>query len=182
MSEDKLRDFIQDLAGEFDDLDPTEGLWDKIVDNMPKKTKMVSLNSAIAVAASVTVLICATFWFALSEDEPKIVESPVQEVLQPISLADLGGEMAEVEVFYVNEVNSLLSELQDYEVDEDILAELEFLKEEFESLKQEMGRGAHRQAVLEAMIDNYRLRLDILESLLEELKEDRYEHNNQEMA
>jgi hypothetical protein len=181
MSEDKLRDFIEDHTSEFDDLVPTEGLWDKIEDDLPKKARMVSLNSAMAVAASVTVLICASFWFALSGDEPQIAEVPVNESLQPIGLADLGGDMAEVEVYYVSEVNALLAELKDYEVDEEILEELDFLKDEFESLKSEMGQGAYRHAVLEAMIDNYRLRLEILESLLEELKEDRYD-NNQEMA
>lgn len=183
MSDEKLRDFIQDNASEFDDLTPSQGLWDKIEGDLPKQRRMVSLTRAIAVAASVVVIVCASMWVLMSEgDKPEIVEGPAHEAFQPIGLADLGEEMAEVEVYYVGEVNARLSELSNYDVDEEILNELELLKEEFESLKQEMGRGANRQAILEAMIDNYRLRLDILEDLLEELKEDNNEHNNQDVA
>jgi hypothetical protein len=62
-----------------------------------------------------------------------------------------------------------MNELSKYPVDADLKEEMDLLTEEFELLSSEMGQGLDDSKVVEAMIDNYRLRLDLLEDLLKAL-------------
>jgi len=73
----------------------------------------------------------------------------------------------------VNEVAEKQSQLSNYNVDEELLEEVELLNEEFEQLKIEMGQSADPMKVVEAMISNYQLRIEILQSILEEIERER---------
>ena len=47
------------------------------------------------------------------------------------------------------------------------------MKLEFELLKEEMGQSADPMMVIEAMIQNYQLRLELLKSILEQVENER---------
>ena len=75
-----------------------------------------------------------------------------------------------MEQFYGTQVNQKIKKAKKYKGSQDLLQEVTNLKDEFDELKNDMDVGANRSIVLEAMIDNYRIRLMILEDLLEELE------------
>ena len=54
---------------------------------------------------------------------------------------------------------------------EELVADLERMDAVFEELKGDLEDDVHNEAVITAMIDNYRLKLRILEEILEELEE-----------
>ncbi|MFT6728555.1 MAG: putative component of type VI protein secretion system, partial [Flavobacteriales bacterium] len=86
-------------------------------------------------------------------------------------LSAFGGELAEAEGYYISQVNLCMHELADFEVDEDMMSDVQMLQDEFEELKTELGRGADKEKIIAAMIENYRFRLEILKNILQELNE-----------
>jgi uncharacterized protein YqiB (DUF1249 family) len=50
----------------------------------------------------------------------------------------------------------------------------------YAELKEDLKDNAHNEEVIEAMIQNYRLKLDILEEMLYQLKESQESQNNEE--
>ena len=61
--------------------------------------------------------------------------------------------------------------------DEDLMEEMSELAAEFEGLKLEMGERKNDAMIVEAMIENYRLRLSFLEDLLKALEPQSDEHH-----
>jgi molecular chaperone GrpE (heat shock protein) len=82
-------------------------------------------------------------------------------------------EFQEAETYYAAEVSEKVNLIKEMEGDEELLAEIEFLQLEYENLKKEMDAGADSQKIIAAMIENYRLRLNILEEILMELQDNR---------
>ena len=82
-------------------------------------------------------------------------DSTNEEVKNSFAFTGLSDELVEVERYYISEVSLKESELSNYNVDEELLAELDFLKEEFEALRGEMEQSADPMKVVEAMINNY---------------------------
>ena len=155
-------------------------LWNKIDSELPihiSKKSTVSIKWLYAVAAACLLFgIAGTSVFYSSFSNSNELQAEVkiekEENLQMIgSLGLLSEELGEVENYYIQEVSFKMKELQKYEVDEEWLLELELLQADFASLQTALEEGANREKVIEAMIQNYRIRLSILEDLLEELEE-----------
>ena len=182
MKKDKMKDFIQDNKSEFDLFEPSDLSWSQIDKGLDKK-KEVGSKIFLRIAASLFLILGST-WIYLNLD----LRSPEQQVVQgsayEYAFTGISEELEEVEYYYVSEVNYTENALQDYEVDEDLLFEVEALKQEFENLKEEMQHSADPMLVIEAMIDNYRLRLELLQNILKEMEENANDknENSDEMA
>ncbi len=161
MKEDKIKDFIQKNKSEAEEERPSAGLWDKIESQLPEQPeeKMVPLKKVWRIAlssAAVLALAVAAFQFSGSQ------EKQAQEE----------GDMSidQLEVYYTSQVNSRIEQLKMYEVDDELLEEVALLKEEFNDLKNEAHKGVNQEDILDSMIDNYRLRVQILEDIMREVK------------
>lgn len=177
MEKDKFKNFIQEHHDEFDMIEPSPELWNRIEGSTQKKGSGFDSKTFLRIAASLFFILGAA-WIALQIAEPTKDAIAEQEVIQENNSYDyafsgLGDELAEVERFYVNEVAEKQSQLSNYNVDEELLEEVELLNEEFEQLKIEMGQSADPMKVVEAMISNYQLRIEILQSILEEIERER---------
>lgn len=170
---DSMKDFIQQNKEAFDQHEPSPGLWEKIEGQKIKPIRMVSLASVLRVAAVAVILIGTGIFFLLQEDPTvEVAEEPQkEEPVQPLSLSQMSAEMAEVEVYYVSQIQDKMQQLSNFEMDPSMLQEIEILQQDFEALRKELGQGADRAKIVEAMIENYRLRIEILELILSELKE-----------
>ncbi|MEM7160998.1 MAG: hypothetical protein AAF487_01030 [Bacteroidota bacterium] len=172
MKEDKLKNFIDSNKEEFDVEFPSENLWNKIESDLDQKeVKVFSIRPYLPYAAAGIMIFLSVFFF-LNKDNKNLAEDPVQSA-QDNLVEDFG----EVENYYSMQVNDKLRNLNEYDVDPELLEEINDLKSEFEELKVEMGYGADPGIVLEAMVENYRLRLEILESLLHAFEESKQEDN-----
>lgn len=175
MDSDKLKSFIKENQEEFDVLTPSDDLWGKIEDDLPSMRKMVPIRQlyyACAGVAAAVVLLAAAFWNVNQPgtEQVAVVNVTDQSEIELLSLSDVSSELAEVESYYVSEVNLKMDELKELDNSGEYLAEVEMLREEFEELRKEMGRGADQEKIVQAMIQNYRLRLEILEEMLDELR------------
>jgi hypothetical protein len=89
-----------------------------------------------------------------------------------ISLKDLSPELAEVEQFYSSQIQERTEELQALQVGDQYMDDMTMLDDEMKTLQQEVSQNMDNERVIEAMVENYRMRLDLLENLLNELKKD----------
>lgn len=162
---DNVKKFIQDNLDDFNLEQPSKKVWKGIeASNKPK-----NFRQYFGIAASLLFLISAGTYFLFQNDnETNSIENPL--VTNEVYVVP--EEVKDIEQFYAIQVNQKIKEAERFEDSKDLLDEVENLKLEFEELKSDMGIGADREKVLEAMIDNYRTRLTILEDLLEELDRD----------
>ena len=88
-----------------------------------------------------------------------------------ISLSDVSDEYAETEAFYAQKVNSSIKELKKRNYDNSILEDIEELDAAFQELKKELGQSNafSNEEIIQAMIENYQMKIEILERVLERL-------------
>ena len=172
MKEDKWKDFIDQNKTDFDTDLPSDNLWDKIDEGLDNKQKKNTTWIWMA-AASVILILTITFFnrqiLNKNDDSIEIVEK-TDSITNTVTVL-IDEDSQEIESYYTSQVEEKITELKEYPEAEELLEEVAELKAEFELLKKEMGTGVDRATILEAMIENYRLRLLILEDLLEAVKE-----------
>ena len=170
MEKDKLKSFIDDNRDAFDDEMPSLKVWDKIEEALPHdRGRFVPIRWlwTLGAAAAMVVLLLGAYVFSMNQS----YDVQVAESEQPVfRLSNVSEEMAEVEAYYLAEVNEKIDEMKKFPEGEEYLPAVEELRSEYESLCIELGRGADRGKIIEAMIQNYRMRLEILEEMLEELR------------
>jgi hypothetical protein len=161
----KLENFVRENRTEFDTAEPNELLWDKIEQTLPhKKLKPVIF---IKYAAAIAIFMAGIYSGVFLNNKGLIAMNekvtPEQE------------ELIESEYYYTSEINERLSELKPYfakdpQLEYDLEADLNELDEYYKSLKTDLKDNVNNEEVVEAMIHSYRMKLDILESLLQQLK------------
>ena len=175
---DNFKDFIQQNKDAFDDEMPDNNLWDKIEQKLPKteikQTKKVSFfsykwNVAASIVCIMAVGILGYFVGQNNGLKNNIVKNDkVNEAQYPLS--QVSTEIAEVEKYYITQINAKIKESKTLKINPENFSELEILKSEFEELKIEMNNNIDKELIIEAMIDNYKLRLSILNDILGEIK------------
>lgn len=87
-------------------------------------------------------------------------------------------EVLEVQSYYQTMIDVRMVQLQSRIEDEALLEDIEALDIAFTELKADLQDDAQNAEVVEAMIENYRLKLQILERVLKNLEEDDHEENS----
>ena len=122
------------------------------------------------VAAAIIVLLVAGGSLLL----PRF-NSPVDVQYGSMALSDVSSDMADIELYYTSQLEEKYAELQELsETDIEVkilFEELASLNEEYKNLERELYRSGTDDRVILAMIENFRLRLKIVEEL-EKIKQE----------
>lgn len=186
MKKDKLEKYIIDHREEFDQFEPDPALFERI----RKPTgilRMFTWKSVLWKAAAVLVIFTASYFFhdlmSTRHHEQSTAEVET-EAGQPSEIIKM---MIEAEAFYTAQIADRRTELnllaQDQpEIHREINYELLELDSVYADLKRDLKDNASNEEVIEAMIQNYRIKLDILEDVLQQLRAAKNEEtkNNQE--
>lgn len=175
---DKLEKFIQENREEFEILEPGNGIWEKIEKNIqPHKT--ISWRKVMWRAAAVIIIFIASYMVHDFIDGRKVriadrKNKNDKELMIP--------EIREAEVYYSNLINEKLKEIKPMLADnpvieQEISTDLKQLDSNYVALKNDLKDNIANQEVIEAMIQNYRLRLSILEDVLSQLKPEENDKN-----
>jgi hypothetical protein len=93
-----------------------------------------------------------------------------------VSLSDVSDEYAEAEAYYTQKVNASILELKKYKYENDsgVLKDIEELDAAFQELKTELGQSNafSKEEIVQAMIENYQMKIEILERVLERLPDE----------
>ncbi|HKK38134.1 MAG TPA: hypothetical protein VJ949_01820 [Cryomorphaceae bacterium] len=122
------------------------------------------------VAAAIIVLLIAGGSLLL----PRF-NSPADVQYGSMALSDVSSDMANIEFYYTSQLEEKYAGLQELsetnmEV-KSLFDELTFLNDEYENLERELYRSGTSDRVILAMIENFRLRLKIVEKL-EKIKQE----------
>lgn len=181
---DKLKNFIDENRQEFEEFKVPEELWAGISQQLKEKkhfplfvseaderkakknkqrNEMVKMYSfsrpmLMRVAASVLILLFAGItWVSYKID--------ALEDSSPLSTT---------EAYYDQIFHAKLTELKQYENDDlfdrNLLIDIQELEEIYNDLKNDLKEDANNEQVVEAMIRNYRIRIELLEKMLNEIK------------
>jgi len=185
MTKDALEQYIIDNKEDFDELEPSAKLWKRIekVEEKPKISRysIQPLKWAARIAAAIFIFIGSYYYHDYRNERNQLSQTKSNESNQ------LYSTFIEAEYYYTAQIgvetdkfyklaagNSILRE--------EIQNELEELDNEFNELKEDLKDNADNEEIIAAMIQNYRLKLSILQDMMMQLQQIKKEkHTNDEI-
>lgn len=167
MKTDRLESFVNNNRHEFDQLEPSDEVWNAISKRLDEKNKTGKNKFVwLRIAASVVVILAIPAMFYFFENTEQSANS--------IQANPEVEELIEAEAYYAQQVSGKLAEIQKcYKVYpelkmevEDDLTELETM---YQSLKSDLQDNVSNKEVIEAMIENNRNRMKLVEDILEQI-------------
>lgn len=169
MKMDRLESFVNENRHEFDHLEPSDRIWEAISGQLNAEPKRKNRKFSWMKIAAVVVLALAipTAIYQVNFLEQKQAAKAVQ--VDPEVQ-----ELIEAEAFYAQEVSGKLAEIQKcYKVYPELKMEIEGDLNELESmyisLKSDLNENISNKEVIEAMIENNRNRMKLVDDVLEQI-------------
>ena len=164
---DRLEDFVKQHQEQFDLHEPDPSIWLKINPEYAAARQRRPMRW-VRVAAAIAMIFggfTAGIYFLTGNN------TETDKLGNEMYL-----EMQEAEQYYSHMVSRRFNELKPYLVshpgeNELLTADLKELDDVYNELKEDLKDNASNPEVIEAMILNYRVKLEILEDLLNQLKE-----------
>lgn len=167
---DRLEDFVRNNKESFDIFEPKPELWTGIEKKVAHK-KAIRWRLYFSRAAAVAAIFVASFlvqhyWFGGKTKPAKSISNV--EINIP--------ELKEAEIYYSGMINEKMKEVKPFlkehpsmarELDTDFYE----LDSVYYSLKNDLKDNVANHEVIEAMIQNYRMKISILEDMLRFLEE-----------
>jgi hypothetical protein len=169
MKTDGLEKFVNENRHEFDRMEPSDKIWDAISTRLEEKPKQrIRKFYWMKVAAvAVIAMLIPTLIYQLKFSEQRKMTKAVQ--MDPEVQ-----ELIEAEAYYAQEVSGKLAEIQKcYKVHPEIKIEVEDdlteLESMYYSLKNDLKENISNKEVIEAMIENNRNRMKLVDDVLEQI-------------
>ncbi len=170
-----LEKLIRENRDSFDRFEPSEGHFERFSAKLKSSEekapayRRVSLLPYLLRAAAVAILVTlSSLWtwdHILSPDANKM------------TLSEVSPEYRQVEQYYVHQVNLMEGEIKNIEIgnDEDqqkmLVSELEIMDQAYEDLKKDLDANPNDERVINAMIEHYQKKVEVMNYILEQLKE-----------
>jgi hypothetical protein len=150
---DDFKDYVDQHQEDFEFPFDVDKGWKDFESRRPVKKKQ---RPVWFIAASISLFLLAGIGWVLYPNDP------------PQQLID----WQEAEFFYQQQIDNMTIMVKKVTDDEQILYDLEDMDRAFEEVKADLKDNADNAEVIEAMMDHYRLKLDILERMLDEIQEE----------
>jgi hypothetical protein len=167
---DKLKQRVEESRQEWDLHESNfEGLWGNIETQLDKRegkqSKVHDGKFWLKIAASMLLTLGAS-WAAMSS------MNFYDKSQQVYSLGDISSELAETEYYYASQIDEKLQLIHDSdsEIDKLVMEDMSLLDSAYFELQQDLKDNADSEEVINAMIQNYRIKLQVLEKVLEEIR------------
>ncbi len=169
MKTDRLESFVNENRHEFDQMEPSDKVWNAISEKLneaPKQKFTKNIWMKVAAIAVILLLIPAIVY------EVKMIE--LNRTVKAVQGDPEVKELIEAEAFYAQEVSGKLAEIQKcYKVHPELKLEIEGDLNELEmmyiSLKNDLKDNISNKEVIEAMIENNRNRMKLVDDVLKQI-------------
>ncbi|MBN2807025.1 MAG: hypothetical protein JXR22_10240 [Prolixibacteraceae bacterium] len=165
----KLEDFMREHRNEFDSMLPPLHGWDQIEAKLDagKKGKIRRINFwkiTASIAAVLVLALISTIMISTGDTHRKYVNVSDPELR----------ELLETEYYYAKEVSFQMKEINKcYEIfpelKNDIQNDLEELNDMYRELEEDLNEDIYNREVIEAMIQNNRLKLETVNRVLNQI-------------
>jgi|LSQX01.3.fsa_nt_gb hypothetical protein len=159
-----LDDFIDKNRALFDDNAPSAELWDRISEQIPGnksywQSKSIKYSLLKIAAVVIFISIIPAIWYSLLRSQGE-------------QQSALSGEISEISYYYESQIEAKRMRVSQLTADEpsintEVDADLAQLEKILSDLKEDLNDDVANREVVSAMIQNYRMKLDILEQVLE---------------
>jgi len=173
MAPDKLEKFILENRDDFDDLSPTPQSWEKVKANI-KPVRQINWTSRLVRIAAAVVIFVSSYIF-IDYTLKSAGDAELQAGDANMEMYENIPVLVEARAYYSSQITNMEDEVYrlagaDSPISNDIKIEFEELDEVFNELKTDLKDDAANEEVIEAMIQNYRIKLQILQEILIQLK------------
>ena len=167
MKTDRLEEFIKENREAFDQFEPSDKVWGQISKSKPKPRTVTFTTYFLRVAAVLAVVAI----FSVTITKINIFNSG--EFTQQSDDPELR-ELIEAEAFYASQVNKKMDEIRKCyvvypEIKEDVEMDLNELQQMYNVLKTDLKENVSKKTVIEAMIENNRYRLKMVDEVLDQI-------------
>ncbi len=175
MKEDKLEQFVRENTQSFNSLEPPVMAWEAIEKELSaSKQTVVRKLWPYAWKAAAAILIFASAWMLndytdlQKGKENNFVKTEMQT--NPVLT-----ELSDAEAYYTTQISSKQAELAKYaqqnpELIEDLKKEFTEMDKSKAELRKDLAESNADEKVIEAIILSYRVKLEILDQMLTELR------------
>ncbi len=169
MKPDRLESFVNENRHEFDRMEPSDKIWESInkrLEEQPKqRIRRMSWMKIAAVVAVIIVVPAIVYQLRFADQRQTAKAVQVDPEVQ---------ELIEAEAFYAQEVYGKLAEIQKcYKIYPELKGEIEGdlneLETMYRSLKSDLKENISNKEVIEAMIENNRFRMKLVDEVLEQI-------------
>lgn len=172
---DNLKDFIAKNEAHFDAV-PKSGHFDRFKQLQEKQSAKASTTGTgkwmLYKIAAVFILVIGVSWLFFNLGKMQGSAGDSAHISTSTSFDE---ELNEAEIFFTEKVNLKRQEVLAYSGANDpatakIMTELDKLEIQYLNLKEELTINENNPQIINAMVENYRMRLSLLERLLNQLK------------
>lgn len=169
MKEDRFEKFVRDNREDFDIHSPSPELWEKLNKQLTTPAKKHWTRSRWLQVAAVIALALLGSGVVLNN-----YFSPRHQLHVAAKADPELQELIEAEAYYAHEVNGRLKEIQKcYKLNPELKMEVEGdlneLGSMYNSLKNDLKENVSNKEVIEAMIENNRYRLKLVDDVLRQI-------------
>jgi hypothetical protein len=158
----------------FDNAEPNEGHFNRFAAKLKQqKRKNRSLTSYTFLLKAASIAILVTLSFLWTYDN-LIKPSPENS---GISLSEVSDEYMEVEVYYKQQVNLRYGQIRNMDIFSDsiqrsmLLKELSDMDSIYTNLQDELKANPKDKRIINAMIEHYQLKVDVMNRILHQLEQ-----------
>jgi hypothetical protein len=167
---DKLEEYIMKHREEMDRLKPSSGIWKRIRKGLKNNR---SGYRWISVAAMLAIILGASVVFL--KPVYKLIRKSNGDGVQLMS-NQTRFQLKETEIYYNNLANSLYREAtpmlaKNPEIQKELYADISQIDSICSEIKKDLKDNVANKEVIEALVQNYRIKIRLLEDMLEILKE-----------
>ena len=186
-TKDNIEEIILNNLKELNDIEPKDGHFERFQAklNKQKKKKIITLNLVWKVAAAVVFVLLAVnqanIYFSPDKQNNILSESNSE-----FSLASVSPEYKEVEFYYTNAIsvglnqwNSLMADGFISKEEQDLMdTELADFEVRFKNLQIDLAANPNDERVINAMLEYYQAKLDIINMIVNKLQEVKQQKTN----
>ena len=161
---DRFEQFISENREQFDSRNPDPAIWSAIESRLPKReARRISIWKVTSAAAVGLVFILSGVIVGMKMNQPQA--GMTAEYV----------EYQEAKQYYSNQLEQRVNALATYEPDPDVYSDLEELQNVYDQLTTELedGMAPNQNDIIQALIQNYQTRIELLERVLNRLEEGR---------
>lgn len=168
----KLNQFIKDNKEHISSFDLPQGHLSRFQKKLDKQ-KPVDKIYWYSMAAAVALLLSLSIFIRYQQKQTK----EIADTKRLISLSDVSPQYKEVEEFYRQDLYRKINEFQqlnckiNQEQKEMIHNELQQLDIVYQSLQEDLKQNRQDERIINAMINNYQYKIEFLELVIEQIKE-----------
>ncbi len=157
----KFDQYIRNNRNAFDDLNPSKQVWMQINNNISISKKHYIQRAFIAGATSIAAIVAIVIMFSLSTQKQALTKYE-NELAETLAFYNTKIEIAQKDIYKLTNNN--------LEIKNDIELEFRMLDKTILELQNDLNDDIYNKMVIDAIIQAYRMKLEIIDQMLFHIK------------